>query len=38
MYFVHSYYFQPEDPSHVLAFTNYGDRFTAVVGRGSCIV
>lgn len=36
MYFVHSYAFQPHDPSHVLAFSNYGQHFTAVVGRGSC--
>jgi len=36
MYFVHSYAFQPHDPVHGLAVTEYGGRFTAVVGRGSC--
>ncbi|WP_413295642.1 imidazole glycerol phosphate synthase subunit HisH [Synechococcus sp. MIT S9452] len=36
MYFVHSYTFQPHDPSHCLAFSQYGQKFTAVVGRGSC--
>jgi glutamine amidotransferase len=36
MYFVHSYAFQPVDPAHGLAASDYGDRFTAVVGRGSC--
>lgn len=34
MYFVHSYAFQPLDPSHELAFSNYGQRFSAVVGSG----
>jgi len=36
MYFVHSYAFQPHDPAHGLAVSEYGGRFTAVVGRGSC--
>jgi len=36
MYFVHSYAFQPHDPAHGLAASEYGGRFTAVVGRGSC--
>ena len=36
MYFVHSYAFQPCDSSHVLATSDYGQHFTAVVGRGSC--
>jgi len=36
MYFVHSYAFQPRDPAHGLAMSDYGQRFTAVVGRGSC--
>jgi len=36
MYFVHSYAFKPRHPSHVLASSNYGKQFTAVVGRGSC--
>ena len=35
MYFVHSYAFQPSDPSHELAVADYGGNFTAVVGRGS---
>lgn len=36
VYFVHSYAFQPHDPAHGLAESYYGQRFTAVVGRGSC--
>jgi glutamine amidotransferase len=36
MYFVHSYAFQPRDPSHELGTSNYGQQFTAVVGSGSC--
>lgn len=36
MYFVHSYAFQSGDPAHGLAVTDYGQPFTAVVGRGSC--
>lgn len=36
MYFVHSYAFQPGDHAHGLAASDYGQRFTAVVGRGSC--
>jgi len=36
MYFVHSYTFQPHEPLHRLAFSNYGYQFTSVVGRGSC--
>lgn len=36
MYFVHSYAFQPHDPAHGLAVSDYGQRFTAVVGRGAC--
>ena len=35
MYFVHSYAFQPIDPSHGLATSDYGGSFTAVVGKGS---
>ena len=35
MYFVHSYAFQPSDPAHGLATSNYGGSFTAVVGRGA---
>ena len=36
MYFVHSYVFQPRDPAHGLAMSDYGQQFTAVVGRGCC--
>jgi glutamine amidotransferase len=36
MYFVHSYAFHPNDPTHELAVTEYGQRFTAAVGRGFC--
>lgn len=36
MYFVHSYAFQPSDPAHRLAASDYGVSFTAVVGRGAC--
>ena len=36
MYFVHSYAFQPIDPAHGLATSDYGGGFTAVVGKGSC--
>lgn len=36
MYFVHSYAFQCSDQVHVLADCDYGGRFTAVVGGGSC--
>ena len=34
-YFLHSYYFAPNDPDDVLAQTNYGDRFACAVGRGN---
>jgi glutamine amidotransferase len=36
MYFVHSYAFQPSDPAHGLAASDYGGSFTTVVGRGAC--
>jgi len=36
MYFVHSFTFQPHDQSHRLAFSEYGQQFTAVVGKDSC--
>jgi len=36
MYFVHSYAFQPRNPSHGLAASDYGGSFTAVVGKGAC--
>lgn len=34
VYFVHSYHCQPEDPSLVLAESDYGMPFTAMVSRG----
>jgi glutamine amidotransferase len=34
-YFVHSYYVAPEEPSDILATTDYGTEFAAVVGRGA---
>jgi len=34
-YFLHSYYFAPNDPADVLATTNYGDRFASAVCRGN---
>ena len=34
-YFNHSYYCDPADPSDVLASTDYGLRYAAVVGRGT---
>jgi glutamine amidotransferase len=34
-YFLHSYYFSPNDPSDVLAQTDYGDRFACAVRRGN---
>jgi glutamine amidotransferase len=36
LYFVHSYAFQPLDPAHSLAMSDYGQPFTAVVGKGAC--
>ena len=32
MYFVHSYVFRPENPEHILAYTEYGERYCALVG------
>lgn len=34
-YFLHSYYFAPNDTSDVLAQTNYGDHFACAVRRGN---
>jgi imidazole glycerol-phosphate synthase subunit HisH len=34
-YFLHSYYFAPNDPSDVLATADYGDRFACAVRRGN---
>lgn len=36
MYFVHTYVFRPSDPANGLAVSDYGEQFTAVVGRGCC--
>jgi imidazole glycerol-phosphate synthase subunit HisH len=33
VYFVHSYYAQPEDPNDVLAWSDYGGKFCASAGR-----
>lgn len=35
VYFVHSYHAVPADPSLITAWTEYGGRVTAAVGRGS---
>jgi glutamine amidotransferase len=35
MYFVHSYYARPDDERTVLASTEYGVEFPAMVGRGN---
>jgi len=32
-YFIHSYYFVPDDPSHCLAHSEYGGAFASAVGR-----
>lgn len=34
-YFLHSYYFSPNDPADVLGVTAYGDRFACAVQRGN---
>ncbi len=34
-YFLHSYYFAPNDPADVLATTAYGERFACAVQRGN---
>lgn len=34
-YFLHSYYFAPNDPADVLATTNYGNSFASAVCRGN---
>lgn len=36
-YFVHSYYLRPADPAHVLAVTEHGVTFPAIIGHGSLI-
>ena len=35
VYFVHSFYAQPSDPSDVLAWSDYGGNFCASAGRGN---
>jgi len=37
VYFVHSYAMRPADPSHVLATTDYGGAFAAMVGRDNIL-
>ena len=37
MYFVHSYAFRTLAPADCLAVSQYGNKFTAVVGRGLCL-
>ena len=34
-YFLHSYYFEPNDPRDVLATTVYGEQFASAVQRGN---
>ena len=36
-YFVHSYAFRPDDPSHCLGESDYGGTFASVVGRDNVI-
>ena len=33
LYFVHSYYMDPSEPSNVFATTNYGDDFVCAIGK-----
>jgi glutamine amidotransferase len=35
LYFVHSYYFAPSQPEHVLAQTDYGGPFCCALGKGN---
>ena len=37
MYFVHSYYAQPEDAADVIAWSDFGGNFCAAVGRGHIV-
>ena len=37
VYFVHSYYPKPEDPSSVSAYCDYGVRFAAAIRRGNAV-
>jgi len=36
-YFVHSYYCSPSDPTHVLAWSDYGMPFAAIVARDNVL-
>ena len=36
-YFVHSYHFRVDDPSHLLAHTDYGGAVTAIIGRDTMV-
>jgi glutamine amidotransferase len=36
-YFVHSYYFVPNNDSHVLTLTNYGGEFVSAVQKGNIV-
>lgn len=36
-YFVHSYFFDVDNKQHVLAATEYGDQFAAIVGRDNIV-
>jgi glutamine amidotransferase len=36
-YFVHSYYVEPADPSHVIGETEYHSRFASICGRGNIV-
>ncbi len=35
MYFVHSYYVQPEDPDAIATTTDYGIHFTSMIAKGN---
>ncbi len=37
VYFVHSYHFKADQPSHILAHVNYGEAITAMIGRDNII-
>lgn len=38
MYFIHSYFLKPKDPSHILAETTYGGlTFASAIGKGNII-
>ena len=36
-YFVHSYHFRVADPAHRLAYCDYGEKITAIVGRDNMV-